>query len=165
MIDRRTVVKTICLGCAMAGAGTLGGCFGEAETGPVKIVYGRDTCDYCRMIISDPRYAVQIRQGPGKTAFKFDDIGDAVFFLEEQDWKAEETVEFWVMDVTEGKTWLDARTAYYLSGLQSPMAYGYGAVENAAPETITYATMTEKVLAGGSRTRCVPPSGPQAEQT
>ncbi len=156
MIDRRKVVKTICLGCATLGAGALGGCFGETETGPVKIVYGRDTCDYCRMIISDPRFAAQIRRGPGATAYKFDDIGDAVFFLDEQAWKAEDAVEFWVMDVDKGRTWLDARAVYYLTGLQSPMAYGFGAVEAAGPDRITFRAMTEKVLAGGSRSRCVP---------
>ena len=26
------------------------------DRGPRPIAYGRDACDYCRMVISDPRY-------------------------------------------------------------------------------------------------------------
>ena len=56
----------------------LGGCQGEPESGPVDIKYGRETCEYCRMIISDPRFAVEVRQKPGAKVYKFDDIGDAI---------------------------------------------------------------------------------------
>ena len=77
----------------------LAACSQEPATGPVEIHYGRDTCDFCRMIISDPRYASQLRGGPGHKAYKFDDIGDALLFLDRQPWKDEADVEFWVMDV------------------------------------------------------------------
>ena len=157
-MDRRGFLKSVGLAGGLVGAGLLGGCFGEPETGPVEIVYGRDSCDYCRMIISDPRFAAEIRRGPGRKVYKFDDVGDAVFFLDEQSWKDEEGVEFWVMNVRDGKTWLDARASYYISGQQSPMAYGFGAVPNAGEGAIDYATMVAKVLKGGSRSRCVPSS-------
>lgn len=141
---------------ALVAALFVAGCFGEPERGPVEIKFGRDTCDYCRMIISDPRFAAQIRGGEKHKAYKFDDIGDAVFFLDGQAWKGEESVEFFVMDMNDGKTWLDARTAYYLPNQTSPMAYGFGAVRDFGDGMLSYGQMTEKVLAGGSHSRCEP---------
>lgn len=154
MIARRALLVAFGKAAAIAALVVVSGCKGEPERGPVEIKFGRDTCDYCRMIISDPRFAAQIRGGPKHKAFKFDDIGDAVFFLDEQSWKSEPDVEFFVMDVEDGKTWLDARKAHFQVDMVSPMAYGFGAVVNARPGTITYDEMAAKVLEGGSHTRC-----------
>ena len=138
----------------------LAGCFGDPETGPVEIRYGRDTCDFCRMIISDPRYAAQIRGGPKHKAYKFDDIGDAVHFLNLQDWKDAAKVEFWVMNSEDAQTWLDARKASYLRGQPTPMDYGYAAIPDARADTLTYAEMTDKVRAAGPSSRCLPENTP-----
>lgn len=130
----------------------------EPKTGPVEIRYGRDTCALCNMIISDPRYATQIRGGPGHEAWKFDDIGDALVFLERQTWKDEPNVEFWVMDVEKGKTWLDARKAFYLGGMQSPMAHGYGALAEPRPGTFGFDTMRALAKKRAARLYCLPGS-------
>lgn len=134
----------------------LGGCWGEPETGPVEIRFGRDTCDVCRMIISDPRFAAQVRGGPKHRAYKFDDIGELVLWLDQQSWKDEPKTELWVMDARKGKTWLNAATAYYVKERHTPMDYGFGAVKDAEPGAITYKEMVEKVRERGSTYHCAP---------
>jgi len=135
---------------------TVAACSEEPATGPVKIHYGRDTCDFCGMIISDPRFASQIRGGPGHKAYKFDDIGDALLYLDRQTWKGEAGVEFWVMDVDAGKVWLDARKAHYIGGMQSPMAHGFGAVANPRDGSVDFETMRQKASEQAARVYCLP---------
>lgn len=141
---------------ALIAALSLAACSDDPPTGPVKIHYGRDTCDLCRMIISDPRFAAQIRGGPGHKAFKFDDIGDALLFLDRQPWKAEPNVEVWVMDVDTGKTWLDARKAHYVGGMPSPMAHGFGAVAAPRAGSVDFQTMRQHVAKRASSVYCLP---------
>ncbi len=140
----------------LLAAFVLAGCWGEPATGPVPIRFGRDTCDVCRMIISDPRYAAQVRGGPKHRAYKFDDIGELVLWLDKQSWKDDPKTEIWVMDSAAGKTWLNAATAYYLKHSHTPMDYGFGAVEAAETGAITYKQMVEKVRERGSTYHCAP---------
>jgi len=135
----------------------LGGCFGEAETGPVKINWDRDACHVCRMLISDRRFAAQVRGGPRHKAFKFDDLGELIIWLDQQKWKDDKDVEIWVMDVDTGTRWLDARKAFYISGQHSPMDYGFGAVEKMRKDAISYGEMMKKTRARGSTYHCLPP--------
>lgn len=146
------------LRCLLLGVATilLAACSSEPPTGPVQIRYGRDTCGFCGMIISDPRYAVQIRGGAGHKAHKFDDIGDALIFLDRQTWKDEPQVEIWVMDVEKGKTWLDARKAFYLGGLQSPMAHGYGAFPEKRPGAVDFEVMRALSKKRSAKLYCMP---------
>lgn len=141
----------------------LGACFGEDDTGPVKIRYDRQACDFCRMIISDPRFASEIRGGPKNKVFFFDDIGDAVHFLNRQDWKDDPKIEFWVMDMDDGKTWLDARKAAFLAGQVTPMDYGYGAFGSPRDGTVSFADMQAAVLKNGPSSLCLP-EGQTSEQ-
>lgn len=134
----------------------LTGCWGEPKTGPVEIRFGRDTCDVCRMIISDPRFAAQVRGGLKHRAHKFDDIGELVLWLDKQSWKDDAKTEIWVMDAKTGKTWLNAATAYYIKQRHTPMDYGFGAVLDATPDALTYSEMTDKVRERGSTYHCAP---------
>ena len=105
------------------------GCSGEPDTGPVKIRWDRETCARCAMAVSDPHYAAEIRGGPAgqKTrVYKFDDIGCAVVWLDQQPWKDDPRTEIWVTDFRDGK-WLDATRAWYVTGKKTPMDYGLGA--------------------------------------
>ncbi len=135
----------------------LGGCWGEPETGPVDIKYGRETGEYCGMIISDPRFAAEIRKAKGEKIYKFDDIGDAVHWLNIASWKETSETEIWVRDMTTGKKWLDARSARYLAGQQSPMAYGFGAFEGEKIGAVSFEEMRKSVIARGSTSRCDTP--------
>ena len=134
----------------------LTGCF-EPETGPEKIRYDRDSCEICRMIISDPRFAAEIRGGPKQKLHKFDDLGDAIHWLKTKPWKDAPETKIWVMDMRDGKTWLDARKAWYLPGQISPMDYGYGAVKEKLPGAVDWQTMRKDVIARGLSSRCDSP--------
>lgn len=46
----------------------------DSSTGPEPIAYGRDACARCRMIISQPGYAAELRHASGNIT-KYDDIG------------------------------------------------------------------------------------------
>ena len=142
--------------------GGLGGC-GKAE-GPEPIRHDRETCEMCNMIISDPRFAAQIRDPDGRM-HKFDDIGDAVHWLARQPWHKRGVApkEFWVKSHLDGETWLDARQAHYRAGLHTPMEYGFGAERKPAPGTVNYAAMARAVLRMGLHARCETPAAPGHE--
>lgn len=123
-----------------------GGCSGERK-GPEAVKLGRDVCELCRMIISDVRYAAEIRGGTRHKLVLFDDVGCAVQWLQGSPWKEAPDTEFWVMDSRSGTTWLDARQAAYVPGAQTPMDFGFAAVAQAETGTVPYAAMADKVLA------------------
>jgi copper chaperone NosL len=108
---------------------TLAGC-GDSGTGPVDVKWDRDACERCRMVLSDRSHAAQIRYHlPGKkrsSLAKFDDIGCAVLWLEEQSWRDDPRTQIWVIDHLTGQ-WIDARSATYITGRITPMEYGLGA--------------------------------------
>lgn len=108
-------------------------CSAEPETGPKEVKWDRDSCERCRMVLSDPHFAAEVRYFPdGKRSrvAKFDDIGCAALWLEEQPWKADIKTELWVAD-HRTKEWIDARTATYVSKKTTPMEYGLGAQSEA----------------------------------
>ena len=163
-ICRRHALALIGLG----GVGlTLGGCF-EPETGPVEIAWDRDSCELCKMIISDQRFAAQVRGGPKHKAYKFDDIGCAVNWLNEKPWAGDPKTEIWVAERTSKRaamTWLNAREARYVPDQITPMNYGFGAVKPDAPEaegrSIGFERMTDIILKNAPNHICRP-SRPKA---
>lgn len=124
--------------------------------GPEEIRYGREKCQICGMIISDPAYAAEIRGGTDKALYKFDDIGDAVNWLVMQSWKDDPDIEFWVMNSENGTQWLDARLVSYKSGTMSPMAYGFAAVPAPVAGAVPYEEMKKAVIDRGLTSRCLP---------
>ena len=104
-------------------------CSGDPGTGPIDVHWDRDACERCRMVLSDRHHAAQVRHtdGQGRSqAHLFDDLGCALIWLDDQPWKADPKVEIWVNDRDTGD-WLDARSAGYVTGDATPMAYGLGA--------------------------------------
>lgn len=101
------------------------GCHTEEETFP-RIRYGEETCDRCRMIISERRFASAYRT-TDDILRKFDDLGCAVLHHVEQ---SEEIKQFWSYDYEE-TTWLDSAQAFFVHGkdLLTPMGYGIVAVK------------------------------------
>lgn len=119
----------------------LGGCSGDTGTGPVEVKWDRDTCERCRMVLSDRLHSAQVRGGPaGEKArvYKFDDFGCAVLWLEQQPWKDSAATEFWVADHRTG-AWIDARSAFYVTGHTTSMEYGLGAQTDPAAGALSYA--------------------------
>jgi nitrous oxide reductase accessory protein NosL len=134
----------------------LSGCFGEPETGPVPIKWDRDACEVCRMLISDPHFAAQVRGGKRHKAHKFDDVGELIYWLDQQSWKDDPKLEIWVMDLDTGTKWLDARKVRYMPKQHSPMDYGFGAIEDARPGSVSFEEMVKKVKQRGSTNHCLP---------
>ncbi|WP_300449691.1 protein NosL [Accumulibacter sp.] len=136
---------------ALLGSGvglSLTGCGGEPASGPVAIKWDRDTDARCGMVISDQRFAAQIRD-PEHKIWKFDDIGCAVFWLAQRTFDEQTAgTEFWVADYR-ASGWLDARQAHYLPGKKSPMGYHFAALAVPEAGTLSYPEMKQRLLARG----------------
>ena len=127
---------------------------GTWPEGMAEIKWDRDTCTRCSMVISDRRFAAQIRGGEKNTAFKFDDIGCVVVWLRDKKaefpWMEDPSTRFWVADVTgKGERWLDPKKAYFLGGKTSPMGYNHGAVGYPQAGAFDWQEMSRHVLASG----------------
>jgi hypothetical protein len=118
----------------------LAGCSGDPGSGPVAVQWDRDTCERCRMVLSDPKHAAQVRyrQQDGKSRVAlFDDIGCALIWLEERPFKDAPATDIYVADWRTGE-WIDARAALYLPGQVTPMGYGLGAQLEPSEDALSF---------------------------
>lgn len=104
------------------------------------------------MVISDARFAAEVRLGPREVE-RFDDFGCALAWLTERG-DAGADAEIWVMDLDRGE-WLDAREARYRAGQHTPMAWGLGAVAEAEPGSFDFESarrlLSERAVERASR--------------
>ena len=98
----------------------------QQSSGPVEVKWDRDICERCRMMLSDRFHSAQIRGGEKSKLYKFDDIGGAILWLQDKDWKDSQETEIWVNDHRTGQ-WIDARKAWFVTGQSTPMEFGLGA--------------------------------------
>lgn len=106
----------------------LSGC-GEDQTGAADVKWDRDVCERCQMMLSDRDFSAQIRtfpEGKRSRVYKFDDLGCAVLWLDTKEFKNDPKIQIWVNDY-KTKTWIDAKSAWYVKDLTTPMNYGLGA--------------------------------------
>jgi copper chaperone NosL len=82
-----------------------------------------DMCSYCRMAISEKQFAAEVIDKDGQ-AFKFDDIGCMVNFVEGKKNKSP-IAAYFVMDFDE-RAWIKAEDAFYVrtSEVTTPMNGG-----------------------------------------
>jgi copper chaperone NosL len=94
------------------------------------------------MVISERRHAAQVRKLGERRIHAFDDLGCALFWLDEQGLLAgsEKGPEVWVKEGTNSE-WIDARSRRFEEGLSTPMAYGFGA----ADQGLTLSAVQERV--------------------
>ena len=133
----------------------LGGCGGDPGSGPIEVKWDRDACERCRMVLSSPQHAAQVRYRDegGKSRVKlFDDIGCAVIWLEGQPWKAQPGIEIWVADHRDGR-WLDARQAFYVTAGSTPMEYGLSAQGTAAEGALAFPQAKAHIFATEAQAR------------
>ncbi len=109
------------VGCGVALLVVLAQC-GQGASEPVSIE-ANDMCAFCRMSISEKRYAAELIDDDGQ-AFKFDDIGCMANFIKQRRNNASSHATF-VMDF-DRREWLKAETAFYVhsSELKTPMNGG-----------------------------------------
>ena len=91
----------------------------KSATEPVAIAQ-EDMCRYCKMAISEKRYAAEFIDRDGG-AFKFDDIGCMIKFIKGQQNK-DQIAAYFVMDFDE-RQWIKAADAYFVrsSEFKTPM--------------------------------------------
>ena len=105
----------------------VGACEPEPATGPEAVRWDRETCTRCAMSVGDNRFAAQVREDAAPfRVHLFDDIGCAVNWLDNQPEAAAARYEVWVNDHGTSQ-WIDARRAWYVGGMQSPMGYNLAA--------------------------------------
>jgi len=103
---------------ALALAASLVAC---APRGPQPIAYGTESCDVCRMTISEPRFGAEVLTTTGK-ARKFDSIECLANYVLQA--RADGTLaSAWVTDYRNPGTFIAADSAVYLrdGGPHSPM--------------------------------------------
>ena len=120
MTTRRQLLAMLGGGAALVGGAALGiAALPHPAAGAAPAIrYGQESCAYCGMSISDPRFAGAWR---AVSEQHFDDIGCLVNALR-RDHPAQPLL--FVHDFTTSE-WLDATLAYYLlaSEVRTPMAY------------------------------------------
>ena len=155
MMDRRRfLADAAAAGLAFSPIAALLAACGRATMpeGMVEVKWDRDTCVRCSMMLSDRRFAAQVRGGPHDASFKFDDIGCAAIWLKAQPWGADAATRIWVAEVGsrgDAVQWLDARRAQYMGGKTSPMGYNFAAIAVPQPGSLDFETMRTHVLAKG----------------
>ncbi len=126
----------------------LSGCSGDPQTGAKETKWDRDSCERCRMVLSDREHSAQIRIGanaPGSKVKFFDDIGCAVIWLQDKPFRDESGTEIWVTDWRDGQ-WIDARKAVYMPGQITPMQYGLGAQMEPADGGLNFEQASQHIL-------------------
>ena len=116
-------------------------CGGDPDQGPGEIAFDRDACDHCRMLISDPLFAAQVRDAEGRL-HRFDDPGCAVLWLDAD--PARRAREVWVQAV-DTKTWVAAEEARFVDVGASPMGYGFAARSGADPGSIGFEDLRARI--------------------
>lgn len=126
----------------------LAACSGQPDSGPIEVKWDRDTCHRCSMVLSDRHHSAQIRikeKEKRSKVFLFDDIGCALIWMDDKPWREAPETEIWVNDHRSG-AWIDARTAYYLSGQITPMEYGFGAQSDPAEGALNFEQARNKIF-------------------
>lgn len=100
------------------GAVALTACAGGPPR-PAALDTSNEACAWCRMVVSNPRYAAQI-VAPGEEPRFFDDVGCLKDYLKARP-AARDAIAF-VADHRTG-AWVPAESAFYtrVTGLQTPM--------------------------------------------
>ncbi|WP_457597694.1 nitrous oxide reductase accessory protein NosL [Hydrogenimonas sp.] len=139
---------------ALAAVLFLGGCEKRDWREPAKVHWDRDMCERCKMAISERKYAAEVVDPTTHKHYKFDDIGCAVLWFEEDGVPWKEKAIIWVKDGATGR-WIDARKAWYSTVKITPMGYGFTAyadkeaAQKDGGEVIDFSEMARRVLKRG----------------
>lgn len=134
---------------------TLSAC---SQSAPREIAYGEETCEFCRMTITDPRHGAQVQTAHGRV-LAFDAIECAAGFaltLPESEIRG-----VWVVDNGEAGRFVPASGASFwrTSGASTPMGSGLVATADGQPPTgltvevgpLRWEDVLELVKVGGVR--------------
>lgn len=96
--------------------------------GPVAVPFDRVSCARCRMLVSDPRFAVQLHDATGTVHF-FDDPGCALLYRA----GVPGAPRLYFRDAS-GAGWLAESEVAFERVPESPMAYGFRAVRRGSAD-------------------------------
>lgn len=121
-------------------------CDSGAVTGPAEVRWDRETCVRCAMSVGDNRFAAQVREDAEPyRSFLFDDIGCAVIWLQQQAGVDTSTYELWVND-HQTRQWIDARKAWYVKDVPSPMGYNLAAAPGPSADALDFEAAARHVM-------------------
>jgi copper chaperone NosL len=100
----------------------------SCTNGIKEINYSKDECDYCKMQISDNRFAAEIITNQG-TVYKFDSIECMIGFALTKNILNDKSVEFYVCDFLNPGHFIEAKNSYFArnENLPSPMGLDFQA--------------------------------------
>jgi hypothetical protein len=124
--------------CAVATALALSN---RPRHGPVPIAFDREACHHCHMQIGEPAFASQVQLGDGQV-LDFDDPGCLLAWLGHQ----RAPVDALWFHRLRGEGWLSANEVRFARVPQTPMGWGFGAVDASEPGAITLEQAQEEVL-------------------
>ncbi|MBI1937956.1 MAG: nitrous oxide reductase accessory protein NosL [Ignavibacteriales bacterium] len=101
----------------------------SCQSNPEPIAYGEDSCDNCRMTISDPKYGAELISDKGKI-FKFDSIECLAAYSMIIDQKT--IASMWATDFSNKENFINTDDALFLrsENLRSPMGLNLSAYQN-----------------------------------
>lgn len=125
-------------------ATAVGGCSPQ----PQPFVFGEDADAFCRMTISDTRFATQIVTTTGK-AYKFDSVECMAGFLAAGTVQRSDVHSMWVTDAGAERTLIRAEEAFFVHSeeIRSPMGGGLMAFAESSAADEFSATVSGRVLA------------------
>ncbi|MEO5995939.1 MAG: nitrous oxide reductase accessory protein NosL [Chitinophagaceae bacterium] len=94
----------------------------SCSTAPTPIRIGQDTCDFCKMTISDNRFGAEIVTNKSKV-YKFDDEHCIIAFLKSKQITKEQIGEIYFVDFRNPHQLINVEQAYFLQSpsFKSPM--------------------------------------------
>ena len=128
-------------------------CSQEDQKGPGEIRWDRMSCELCRMSVSDHYYSAQVRGGMEERRTKlyyFDDLGCAILWLKDQEWKNDPRTEIWVNHYQTGE-WVNAQESHYTTGNITPMDFGLGATLQPSDKTLNYREAVTHIIQDDER--------------
>jgi hypothetical protein len=130
-IGRRRFLQLMAVGVVGAAAPAAWALLGrsDGDDGPPQILYGRDRCEACGMVISDPRFAAAARDG--EAVLRYDDIGCLIRHRGQR--VAARRATAFVHDAAT-EEWLPAARAQYVRSprIKTPMNHGIAAYADVA---------------------------------
>jgi len=111
------------------------------SAGPVEVVWDHEICAHCRMHVGDPAFAAQVQTAAGEV-LNFDDSGCAF------QWLADHPVELHALYFhhRDQNRWLDEKHVAFAAVAQSPMGFGFAAVDAGTPGALSITAARERML-------------------
>lgn len=120
MAGDRVSVRAV-RGVLVAAALLLAAC--EATDQPKEPVWGKQACEHCAMVLSDPEHGAQVVTTTGERLY-FDDVGCLVAWMLEH---PEAAAHRWV-HTADTRTWIAPEAVRFEARDHTPMGFGFVAV-------------------------------------